>query len=598
MKKENPIKNLPWIVKEVEKTVPDLNKIGMKKAKARYLIKNKSESYWLNIHNQPLKETEHPEHQKALLTYAEDYNFKKKKSSRELQLEDNTRRLYVIYARKSTEDEERQKESIEDQIQHCKEFAKREGLEVVEIISEEKSAKKPGRRLRFQEMLANIRGGKLYNSILAWHPDRLARNMKDSGEILEMLDENLILDLKFPSYTFSNDTAGKMTLSILFAMAKEFSDKLSDDTKRGIKKKAKEGRHCGSSKRGYCVNNDGYYRPDTDKFQLYAKAWEEYKGGYTQKEILKNLKAKGEDITKNALSNFFKDPFYAGIYCYGNHITSLKSVDTKFQPMISAEDFIKIQKENRENPRGWKKSEEFRPFRDFVICNDCKKIMTPGVSKGKTDKYLSLTCGNSKCKESRKEKGIKPIANTSRGYVIVDFCINYLNKNIEMDRKLFNKIKELYFKEKNSLIKENSEEMRILKTKKSKYEEKSRKVTKKIVDLKGEEELQKNLTLEFNVLNSQIRLLDKDIKELESKNKGYKLDIDMEIPKYEDFLNFFKKIVPAIQKTNDAYLTDQLIKLIFLNTTAGEKKVVDCTLNEPFKTYFALKITSGVDDGT
>jgi len=88
-------------------------------------------------------------------------------------------------------------------------------------------------------MLDTIKKGDFYNSILSWHPDRLSRNMKESGEILDMLDNDLIVDLKFSSYTFNNDTAGKMTLSILFAMAKEFSDKLSDDIKRGIEKQLK-----------------------------------------------------------------------------------------------------------------------------------------------------------------------------------------------------------------------------------------------------------------------------------------------------------------------------------------------------------------------
>lgn len=182
----------------------------------------------------------------TLLKYAQAYNLKKTKNNQEKELEDKIPR-YVIYARKSTEDSERQVQSIEDQVENCKKFAKNNSLKVVDVITEEKSAKKEGRRPLFSEILRSIKDEGIYDSILAWHPDRLARNMKEAGEILDMLDNGTLVDLKFVSATFNNDAAGKMNLSILFAMAKEFSDKLSDDTKRGIKKKVRDGKYCGKS---------------------------------------------------------------------------------------------------------------------------------------------------------------------------------------------------------------------------------------------------------------------------------------------------------------------------------------------------------------
>ena len=186
----------------------------------------------------------------AIMRYASLYSSKKKKNRQEKLFLDPTK-TYVIYARKSTEDEARQKQSKENQVEKCLEYAKMHNLEVVEILEEDKSAKIEGRRLVFNKMIKTLKDGGSYNSILAWHPDRLSRNMKESGEILDMLDKGTILDLKFPSYSFNNDTAGKMTLSMLFAMAKEFSDKLSDDTIRGIEKKITRGKYCGTKKRGY-----------------------------------------------------------------------------------------------------------------------------------------------------------------------------------------------------------------------------------------------------------------------------------------------------------------------------------------------------------
>ena len=78
---------------------------------------------------------------------------------------------YFLYARKSTEDEERQVMSIEAQIVELEEYAKREKLEIAERFIESKSAKKPGRAV-FNEMMTKINEGKEPLGLLAWHPDR------------------------------------------------------------------------------------------------------------------------------------------------------------------------------------------------------------------------------------------------------------------------------------------------------------------------------------------------------------------------------------------------------------------------------------------
>ena len=77
---------------------------------------------------------------------------------------------YFIYARKSTDDEDRQVLSIEAQLKEVREYAQRESLLVVKEIIEAKTAKKPGRPL-FNDMLFQIERGAA-EGILAWHPDR------------------------------------------------------------------------------------------------------------------------------------------------------------------------------------------------------------------------------------------------------------------------------------------------------------------------------------------------------------------------------------------------------------------------------------------
>jgi hypothetical protein len=66
------------------------------------------------------------------------------------------------------------------------------------------------------------------DGIIAWHPDRLARNMHDAGDVIEMLDDGKLADLKFAVYSFHNDSSGKEHLAMEFARAKAYSDHLED----------------------------------------------------------------------------------------------------------------------------------------------------------------------------------------------------------------------------------------------------------------------------------------------------------------------------------------------------------------------------------
>lgn len=532
----------------------------------------------------------------ALKEYSHYYIAKKQASSDNKKLK-SSENLYVIYARKSTEDEKRQVQSIDDQIEHCQNYAKYHNLNVVDIIREEKSAHTAGKRERFLEMIETLRRGDSYNSILAWHPDRLSRNMKESGEILDLLDNGVIQDLKFDSYVFNNDAAGKMTLSILFAMAKEFSDKLSEDTKRGISKKIKQGLYCGSPKKGYIEGSSGHYRKDEDTFEIYQSIWERYANGESQRKLLAELKEKGIKIGDNALSNFFKDPFYAGLYCYGDQIIDLRETDPKFTPMVNSKEFIMAQRENRKTSRKWQKAKEFRPFNDLVICSDCGSYMTAGLSKGHNDYYLNITCCNEKCRESNRMQGIKPIANTVRGKVILEFAINLISKGLDISEKLYNDAKKKYLESRNTLIAKTSEEIKGYKIKLTKLQSKEIRIKDKLLEVQDPIIIQR-LSNDIKILIKEIHQIEKEIKRAEIRRTEYRADIELDFPSYSDFVNFFKNAVETLINSEDNELKDEIVKLVFVNIFVDKKKVVKYTLHEPFATYNSLKFLSGVEDGT
>ena len=105
---------------------------------------------------------------------------------------------YFLYARKSTEDDDKQVMSIEAQLFELREFARKENIEILKEFQESKSAKKPGRQM-FGEMMAQIESMDGVG-ILAWHPDRLARNSIDGGRIIYAVDTTKIVSLRFPTF--------------------------------------------------------------------------------------------------------------------------------------------------------------------------------------------------------------------------------------------------------------------------------------------------------------------------------------------------------------------------------------------------------------
>ena len=159
---------------------------------------------------------------------------------------------FILYARKSTDTEEKQVLSIEAQLVELRLFAQKEGLTIKEQLIEKMSAKVPGRPI-FNEMIAKIEKGEA-DGIIAWHPDRLARNSVDGGRIIYLLDTGHIKALKFPTFWFENTPQGKFMMNIAFGQSKYYIDNLSENVRRGNRQKLRNGGWPQNAPIGY-INN-------------------------------------------------------------------------------------------------------------------------------------------------------------------------------------------------------------------------------------------------------------------------------------------------------------------------------------------------------
>lgn len=337
------------------------------------------------------------------------------------------RMRYVIYLRRSTDDPKRQVRSLKDQKRECLTLARTLGIPNIreeDILTEKFSAMKSGKRDIFNEMVRGFKSGK-YQGLISWSPDRLSRNMKDAGEIIELIDDSLIQDLHFKTYQFDNTPNGKMLLGILFATSKQYSDRLSVDAKRGISGNVKEGKYNGSTKKGYAIDpGTGYFMPDAENWQLIRKAFEMHiyenksnveiaqfmnEVGLRSKKYIDDKEYKMIKVTNKIVGDIFADKFYMGIYHFGNTITDLTEI-YNFMPIITPDEYIAANKElslvfDKNLSGGSTKPAilDYGLLRHKVICDYCDNEMQfqhqPIRSGDNKGKYLvSFYCRNKKCK--------------------------------------------------------------------------------------------------------------------------------------------------------------------------------------------------------
>lgn len=289
---------------------------------------------------------------------------------------------YILYARKSSESEDRQVQSIEDQVKRLKELAETLKVRIEKVYTEAKSAKQPNNRPCFEEMMTRIESGEA-DGILCWQINRLSRNPIDSARIQWLLQQGTLKSIQTIDREYVPDD-NALLLSVESGIANQYIIDLRKNTWRGTQSKLEKGWMPNLAPLGYINNQEEKtIQKDPERFRLVRKMWDlMLTGSYTVTQILakanhewgfrtrKFKRIGGKELAKSTLYKLFQSLFYAGIIEYnGNHY------EGKHEPMITLAEYDRVQLLLGRKGKPRPKKHRFA-FTGWMRCGECGCLIT------------------------------------------------------------------------------------------------------------------------------------------------------------------------------------------------------------------------------
>jgi site-specific DNA recombinase len=321
---------------------------------------------------------------------------------------------YFLYARKSSEAEDRQAASIDAQKDELLKIAKEQGLIILEVLEESQSAKKPGRKV-FNSMLERIYKGEA-NGILCWKLDRLARNPVDGGQISWMLQQSAIAQIVTFGRTYY-PTDNVLMMQVELGMANQFIRDLSVNVKRGLQKKVRDGWMPSGAPIGYLntPNKQKGYKTletDPDRFPLVRRLFDlALTGNYSIAQIwnmsrkqlnLRTVPRKsigGKHLSRTAVYMILSNPFYYGWFEY-----PFKSGNWQkgaHEAMVTKDEFDRVQKVMGRTSQPRPREERLFAFTGMMKCATCgcsitAQAKTKYQKNGNIHHYIYYNCTKKK----------------------------------------------------------------------------------------------------------------------------------------------------------------------------------------------------------
>lgn len=413
-----------------------------------------------------------------------------------------------LYPRVSTEDQSKYGHSLDEQENRLKKLCDYKEYEIYKVYREEGVSAKSMKRPMFQEMIQDMKDGKI-NKIIVYKLDRLTRSIQDLESICKMLEE-YNCSLESVSEDINTDTAtGKFFIRMTTILAQLEIERCSERTKFGMIGAARKGHISGQPPLGYTkTGNDKTIVIDEIEAEVVRRIFRLYLDGMSVCAICKLFNEESVLNRKWATTTMDKtlsNQLYIGNVVYGKKDSKKIQIFEDVVPaIISKSDFEMVQKRKEKNLKNYTRKHSFI-FMQKVRCPKCNKIMGGSSSTSKSKKkhfYYQCSHCTLRISEKKIEKSI----------------LKFLNDMLDFFLIIDNSFKP-------TMNKDTSNEIIKYKNKLSELEEKDTRIKKAFVDgLLEPNDLQK----EIKTLNSEIDIVKSKINELEKLQNSldYKQDIN------------------------------------------------------------------------
>jgi len=299
----------------------------------------------------------------------------------------------VIYARVSTKEQAEEGYSLASQIKLLREYAEKQAINVVKEFIVPESASGHQERTTFKEMMGYCKKSDI-NHILCEKVDRITRNLQDAVLIDNWLQadqqrrahfvkQNLTVHQNAKSYE-------KFQWDIYVVLARQYSNNLSEETRKGLVEKAEEGWYPGPTKRGYISAGERGHkvweidRDKTSEAWFIAKAFDLYASGdhtiYSIRDRLTEegwVTPSGRKIGKSIIHNILQDPFYCGKFVWNGN-----EYEGKHEPLIPEEIFALVKQRLKREVRSGRYRKHSFAYTGLFCCAGCGCAITAEVQKG------------------------------------------------------------------------------------------------------------------------------------------------------------------------------------------------------------------------
>ena len=367
-----------------------------------------------------------------------------------------------LYPRVSTDDQVREGFSLDEQEKEMKKLCMYKNYQIYKVYREEGVSAKNMNRPKFQEMMQDLKDGKI-NRIIVYKLDRLTRSIQDL-EVICKLIEKYHCSLDSVSEEINTDTAmGVFFIRMTTILAQLEIERTSERTKFGLKGAAKNGHFCSKAPIGYRKINKELVIDDLES-EVVKEIFDDYVNGLSVCTITKKLNNKNA-LNRNwrttTIDRMLSNYIYCGDYLYGKRAKNMKPIHLEdiCPAIIDKETFKMVQTQKERNLKNYTRKHTY-VYMQKIVCSKCNKIMggSSTTSKNKpTQIYYKCNCCNTRINEKKIEKPLMLFLNDMLDYYLLidnnfksffnedlNIEIDKYNKMLDKCNKKLKKIKEAY----------------------------------------------------------------------------------------------------------------------------------------------------------